>query len=142
MTANAAFLIGLVLGIADDPIQDFPFGQAYRNFYRAAQKGLDARLAWPGQEGEVPASRLVPALLPVAQAGLERAGVDPADAAAALEVIGRRAALRRTGAVCQRETLAALGGGPEAWARMVTRYQELAFTHRPVHTWPSPEPRT
>jgi gamma-glutamyl:cysteine ligase YbdK (ATP-grasp superfamily) len=149
MTANAAFLLGLVLGMTGEedglvgpvegPVEGFPFAEAYRNFYRAARDGLNARLAWPGKAEAVPADRLVTALLPVAQAGLERAGVDPSDAAAALEVIERRAVLRRTGSSWQREALAALGDGPDGWARMVTRYRELVFTHQPVHTWPNPQ---
>jgi gamma-glutamyl:cysteine ligase YbdK (ATP-grasp superfamily) len=142
MTANAAFLIGLVLamsgGDAGWSTGDFPFAAAYRNFYRAAQDGPDARLTWPGREGETPAAELVLALLPQARAALEKAGVEPGDAASALEVVERRAALRRTGAVWQREALAAYGGGRDAWSRMVTRYQELALSDQPVHTWPRP----
>lgn len=142
MSANAAFLVGLVLAMAEEDagwsIDGFPFAQAYRNFYRAARSGLNARLTWPGLCGEVPAAELVPELLPIAHMALEKAGVEPVDAATALEVIERRVALRRTGSIWQREALAALGKGEEAWSRMVTRYQELVFTHNPVHTWPCP----
>jgi len=136
MVANAAFLLGLVLELAKGRPEEFPFDRAYRNFYRAAQDGLAARLAWPGRDGEEPAATLVRELVPVARAGLERAGVHAADADAALEVIRWRAETGRTGACWQREAIAALGDDPERWARMVDRYRELALTHRPVHTWP------
>ncbi|MEV4247887.1 glutamate--cysteine ligase [Streptosporangium canum] len=136
MAANAAFLLGLTAAMAAGPVEDFPFAAAYRNFYRAAIDGLDAPMAWPGLEGEVPAARLALDLLPVAKAGLERVGVDPAEADWALDIIRERVRLRRTGAIWQRQVVEGLGGGPAARARMVTRYRELSLTGEPVHTWP------
>jgi gamma-glutamyl:cysteine ligase YbdK (ATP-grasp superfamily) len=137
MMANSAFLLGLVLEMAAGPdwTGDFAFGSAYRNFYRAATTGLDALISWPGHDGEIPADRLALSLLPVAAAGLERGGVDADHAAEALDVIRERIRLRRTGAVWQRRAIAALGDGPEARARMVARYRELAFSGDPVHRW-------
>ncbi|MEV5413241.1 glutamate--cysteine ligase [Thermopolyspora sp. NPDC052614] len=136
MTANAAFLLGLVVELAEREPEGFAFAEAYRNFYRAARDGLAARLFWPGHEEEVPAPALVRELVPLARAGLERSGVEPADADAALEVIRWRAETGRTGARWQREAITALGNDPMSWAQMVNRYRELALTHRPVHTWP------
>ncbi|MGW4640343.1 glutamate--cysteine ligase [Sphaerisporangium sp. NPDC004334] len=141
MAANAAFLLGLVTAMAARPawIGGFPFADAYRNFYRAARNGLDAELAWPGRLDTVPASRLVADLLPVAHDGLLSAGVDPGEASRHLSVIAERVRLRRTGAVWQREALAALGEEPGARAAMLGRYRELAFGGDPVHTWPAVE---
>ncbi|MFJ2029572.1 glutamate--cysteine ligase [Streptosporangium sp. NPDC087985] len=136
MAANTAFLLGLTAAMSTEPVEEFPFAAAYRNFYRAAIHGLDAPLAWPGLVGEVPAARLALDLLPVARAGLSRVGVEPAEADWALGMIRQRVLLRRTGAIWQRETLGRLGGDPAARARMVTRYRELALTGEPVHTWP------
>ncbi|GGS69878.1 hypothetical protein GCM10010156_30820 [Planobispora rosea] len=133
MVANAAFLLGLTSALAVEPVEEFPFASAYRNFYRAAINGLDASLAWPGREGEAPAVELVKDLLPVAAAGLERVGVESGEAGRMLEIVRERAMRRRTGSVWQREALAAAGGDA---ARMVTRYRELALTGEPVHTWP------
>ena len=48
--ANAAFLLGLTLALAPDAdtwVRQVPFQQAHHNFYRAAQLGLRAELAWP-----------------------------------------------------------------------------------------------
>ncbi|MGW0065080.1 glutamate--cysteine ligase [Streptosporangium sandarakinum] len=136
MVANAAFMLGLTLAMADEPVHESPFAGAYRNFYHAAISGLDAPMSWPGRNGEVPAHRLVEDLLPVAADGLARAGVETREAERALDIIRERAGRRRTGAVWQREKLAELGTDPAARARMVTRYQELALTGEPVHTWP------
>ncbi|MFF5207296.1 glutamate--cysteine ligase [Streptosporangium sp. NPDC000396] len=136
MVANAAFLLGLTAAMSVEPVEEFPFASAYRNFYRAAIHGLDAPLSWPGVEGEIPAERLVPDLLHVARAGLERVGVDPAEAEWTLDIIRERARLRRTGAIWQREALGGLGGDPAARAAMVARYRKLSLTGEPVHTWP------
>ncbi|MFC6085975.1 glutamate--cysteine ligase [Sphaerisporangium aureirubrum] len=140
MVANAAFLLGLVLATAADPgwIAGFPFADAYRNFYRAARSGLDAELAWPGRTGSCPAHELALELLPVAWNGLVSSGVDDGEASRLLDVISERVRLRRTGAAWQRRALAALGAAPGVRAAMLERYRELAFTHKPVHTWPDP----
>ena len=66
MLANAAFQIGLGFAIAQqDPAwrHEVDFADVHRDFYRAAQSGLDARLTWPTALGE--------RLLPTAQRGLE-----------------------------------------------------------------------
>jgi hypothetical protein len=57
MLANAAFTLGLSLGLA--PLMAawtpaFPFRHAEHNLYRAAQLGLDAELAWPSATGCAP----------------------------------------------------------------------------------------
>ncbi|WP_271221671.1 glutamate--cysteine ligase [Streptosporangium carneum] len=136
MAANSAFLLGLTAALAVEPVEEFPFAVAYRNFYRAAIHGLDAPLAWPGLREEVPAARLALDLLPVAAAGLERVGVRSDEIEWALDVIRQRVTLRRTGAIWQREALGEHAGDPAARARMVARYRELALTGEPVHTWP------
>nr|BFE80931.1 hypothetical protein GCM10020093_035320 [Planobispora longispora] len=132
MVANSAFLLGLTSALAVEPVEEFPFASAYRNFYRAAINGLDASLAWPGRE-ETPAADLVKDLLPVAAAGLDRVGVESGESGRMLEIVQERVTRRRTGSVWQREALAAAGGDA---ARMVARYRELALTGEPVHTWP------
>ncbi|MCG5214252.1 glutamate--cysteine ligase [Streptosporangium sp. KLBMP 9127] len=138
MLANSAFMLGLVLAMSAEPewTRDFPFGAAYRNFYRAATTGLDAPMSWPGRDGETPAGELALSLLPVAAAGLELGGVDAGHAAEFLQVISERIRLRRTGAGWQRRAISAIGDDPAARARMVARYRELSISGLPVHTWP------
>ncbi|WP_214411823.1 glutamate--cysteine ligase [Sphaerisporangium fuscum] len=140
MAANAAFALGLVAAMAARPgwIADFPFADAYRNFYRAARGGLDAMLAWPGRAEPAPAAEVVLDLLPIAHEGLISVGVDETEAARHLSVIGERVRARRTGAAWQRAALAALGDRPGARAAMLERYRELALGDLPVHTWPEP----
>ena len=55
MLANAAFLIGLTLWLADRDERwtyALPFERADHGFYRAAQYGLAAELSWPADHGD------------------------------------------------------------------------------------------
>ncbi|MEV0389816.1 glutamate--cysteine ligase [Nonomuraea sp. NPDC050643] len=132
MAANTAFLLGLTLSQAERDLTGYRFAEAYQNFYRAAMHGLDAKLSWPGRDGEFEAADLVLSLLPEAREGLLEAGVVPHDADRALGVIEQRTRLRRTGSVWQREALARFGGDR---GRLVRRYRELALSGLPVHLW-------
>src|ERR1022692_415751 len=146
MLANAAFLIGLSLWLAEQDQRwtyALPFERADDGFYRAAQFGLTAQLSWPaGRRDQVrtmPAARLVAELIPAARQGLLHAGVAPAEADRLLEVISERAAAGRTGAAWQRAMLASIGRDRDrrqALAAMLDRYLELAGSGQPVHTWP------
>ncbi|MFC7650185.1 hypothetical protein ACFQX6_64990 [Streptosporangium lutulentum] len=122
--------------MAVQPIEEFAFSGAYRNFYRSAIHGLDARLSWPGVREEIPAAQLALDLLPIAAAGLQRVGVEADEAEWALDVIRERVTRRRTGAIWQREAMARFGGDQAARERMVIRYRELSMIGEPVHTWP------
>jgi gamma-glutamyl:cysteine ligase YbdK (ATP-grasp superfamily) len=145
MLANAAFLIGLTLALRDEidwMLPALPFEHAHRNFYRAAQQGLDALLLWPSCDAPSPrpvrAAELVAQLLPAARRGLVGAGVEEAEAERTLAVVAARAAGGQTGARWQRSVLAHLERGMsrgEALAALVSRYRSEAATGRPVHEW-------
>jgi gamma-glutamyl:cysteine ligase YbdK (ATP-grasp superfamily) len=146
MLANTAFLVGLSLGLAPRAnalIGALPFEQARQNFYRAAQSGLDAEIAWPEGPGggarSERAERLIPRLLPVARSGLAEAGVEDGEIDELLAVISERCARRRTGAAWQRWVLAELDTRLErrrALAVMFERYLDHSESGEPVHTWP------
>jgi hypothetical protein len=145
MLANAAFLLGATLALADHVdwmLPGLPFEHAHRNFYRAAQHGLAAELLWPERSAPsprpMPAADLVSALLPVARHGLVRAGVDDAEAERWLGVIAARLASRQTGARWQRAMLDRFERSAprdEALAALVERSLAEAATDRPVHEW-------
>jgi gamma-glutamyl:cysteine ligase YbdK (ATP-grasp superfamily) len=147
MLANAAFLIGLSLWLAAQDQQwtyALPFERADHGFYRAAQRGLSARLTWPtsrrGQIRTLTAAKLVPELVPAARQGLLQAGVATAEADGLLAVISARAATGQTGAAWQRATLAAAErrhSRERALAIMLDHYLQYAHTGQPVHTWPT-----
>ena len=145
MLANAAFLIGLTLWLADRDERwtyAVPFERAEHGFYRAAQHGLAAQLTWPTGGGvrTVPAAELVLELLPSARQGLLSAGVAAPEADHLLGVIGARVASGQTGAAWQRSALAAAEygrGRDQALAVMLEGYLSRAATGQPVHTWPA-----
>jgi gamma-glutamyl:cysteine ligase YbdK (ATP-grasp superfamily) len=149
MLANAAFHVGLGLALAPDAdawCAAVPFDEVHRSFYRAAREGLLAELIWPGAPGAEPAIRpvreLLETLLPLAQQGLDRAGVERCDSEPLLATIERRARSGRTGAAWQRRALAAGEASgrsrEEALAWMLERYLEASASGEPVDRWPDP----
>ncbi|MGW5204673.1 glutamate--cysteine ligase [Streptomyces griseoincarnatus] len=153
--ANAAFYYGLVRALAEDsrPVWSrLPFEAAAANFDAACKDGIDARFTWPrrgrlGGLGEVDAVTLVrEELLPLAEAGLDAWGIEPADRDRYLGVIEERCRRRVNGASWQAATfhraLDAGLGREEALAATTRRYRELTKRGEPVHTWPVglPEP--
>jgi hypothetical protein len=147
MAANAAFLIGATLGLADEEwtIPALPFNCARRNFYRAARDGLDAELLWPVATAPsprpMPAAEVVERLLPTARRGLAGAGVEPDEADSLLAIVGERVAAEVTGARWQRAALAAYEERmmrSTALAATLDAYLDAEATGLPVHRWPMP----
>ncbi|MER7786269.1 glutamate-cysteine ligase family protein [Streptomyces albidoflavus] len=149
VVANAAFYYGLVRSLAESrtPVwTKLPFEAAEVNFDAACRYGIDARLTWPRRgkytgTSETDAATLVlEELLPLASAGLDAWGVDPADRDRYLGVIEARCRRRTNGAAWQAATYhRARESGMErrpALAAMVRRYSDLMHAGEPVHTWP------
>ncbi|GAA3349945.1 glutamate-cysteine ligase family protein [Amorphoplanes nipponensis] len=144
MLANAAFYFGLVRHLVeqDRPLwAELAFGAAEDNFHEAARRGIEAEMYWPGR-GEIPVPELVLGeLLPMAHAGLDAFGVDPAQRDRLLGVIenrcrtGRNGATWQTGAVWAAEHHRGLDR-QAALHDMLLRYSSLQQTNEPVHTWP------
>ena len=144
--ANAAFLLGLTLGLAphmDELSAGLTFGHTRRNFYEAARHGLDAELLWP--EPVAPSPRGSPArelarrLMPLARDGLARGGVEAAEADAWLSLIEGRIESGVTGSVWQRrvfERALVRHPAPEALRLMLERYLAMSEADTPVHAWP------
>ncbi|WP_329351716.1 glutamate-cysteine ligase family protein [Streptomyces sp. NBC_01261] len=153
--ANTAFYYGVVRALAEEsrPVWTrLPFEAAAANFDTACRHGIDARLLWPrrgrlGGVTEIDAVALVrDELLPLAEAGLDAWGVEPADRDLYLGVIDERCRRRANGATWQSATFhRALEQGltrEAALAATTRRYSELMHLGEPVHTWPVglPEP--
>ncbi|WP_031033398.1 glutamate-cysteine ligase family protein [Streptomyces sp. NRRL F-5650] len=147
--ANAAFYYGVVRALADEPRPVWtrlPFEAAAANFEAACRQGIDARFEWPrrgrlGGTTEVDAAVLVrDELLPLAEAGLDAWGVEPADRDFYLGVIDERCRRRVNGASWQAATFhRALEAGRSreaALAATTRRYVELMREGDPVHLWP------
>lgn len=145
MMANAAFLIGLTMGVRDRVetfLPGLPFTYAEWNFYRAAQRGLDAELLWPSDSAPSPAAvpvrRLIEHFLPDAERGLAMLGVEPAESERLLGVIRARLASGVTGARWQRRRFEKCMGRldrDEALSCMLNDYIARAAGGTPVHEW-------
>jgi len=147
MLANAAFLLGLTIALAegiDEILPGYPFELAHYAFYRAAQQGLDAVFPWPTSEAPSPrdvrAKDLCACLVPLARRGLLHSGVEPSEAGPLLDIFSNRVSSGKTGARWQRAVFDALliRRSREAAAQeMLFRYEALASAGRPVHEWPA-----
>ncbi len=146
MLANAAVLLGLTASLRDrvsELLPAFPFQYAERNFYRAAQHGLDARLLWPDPDGptprEVPAKELALELLPRAHEGLLSLGVSDREALRAVENIRARLERGITPASWQLEMLKRLEARgldrSDALAQMLESYFDQARKGDSVADW-------
>jgi hypothetical protein len=147
MLANAALLIGLSLWLAEqDPSWTYAlsFERAEHGFYRAAQHGLAAELAWPlghtGRLGTRTAGELVAELLPAARDGAGPHGGGGGRGGPPARGDRGQGGHWADRAVWQRRTLAALEprlGRDRALAAMLERYLEYGAGDQPVHTWPT-----
>ena len=90
--ANFAFWVGLMKGRPssfDDMTTQMDFRDAKANFIKAARTGKDSTLHWNGDQ--VPVKDLIEKeFLPMAQAGLEKVGIDQLDIENYLKVIAER----------------------------------------------------
>jgi CBS domain-containing protein len=139
--ANAAFWFGLISALTskfDDITRVIEFEDAKMNFLAAARHGLDAQFCWLNGE-TVPSARLIcDRLIPMAQEGLERRGIDGNDIGRYLGIVERRVATHATGAQWIVQSLSGMRGrGPAGeqlnalTAAMVARQKE----GRPVSEW-------
>ena len=139
--ANAAFWFGLVSGILErygDITEHMSFDHAHKNFFAAAQHGLDAQLAWTGNV-IAPADRLIlDELLPLAREGLEAPGLDAENIDLYLGTIEERVSSRRTGAQWLLESIAGLSTDAPLTERLSAVTAATAARQQngsPVHTW-------
>lgn len=133
--ANLALYFGLALALAQaasPPELDTPFDATRSNFYACARHGLHADVEWEGKVVNVQ-SLLVERLLPLAQAALERAGVDHDDLGVYFhDVLAPRLRSGRTGTEWQRAFVDCNGRNFQA---LTERYVEFQRSGIPVHEW-------
>jgi hypothetical protein len=135
MLANLAFCFGLWEGLAAQDAGlavELPFAGARDNFYEAARLGLAARLAWRDGRRPTAAALIRDELLPLAQFGLARLGVERALGERLLAVVDARVRSGRTGAAWQRDYYEA--NGRDA-AELTRACLERQLEGRPVHEW-------
>jgi gamma-glutamyl:cysteine ligase YbdK (ATP-grasp superfamily) len=145
MLANAALAIGLAKALQSsirELLPAIPFTYCTANFYRAAQKGLDAELFWPSknqsQPEYFPVPEILKKLLPRLPESLASMGFISSDVANLLEVVAHRLDSRQTGAQWQLKKLKALSKDMhkrDALISMLHEYQANSDANIPVAQW-------
>lgn len=144
MMANAAFLVGMTVGLSetiDTLLPAFPFRYAEYNFYRAAQQSLQAELLWPALDGNSPrtltAATLCAQLLETADRGLETIGVVENERRQLIGIIRERLQSGMTPALWQRRMLERMPGTSrkQALVQLVEDYIDRVNSGKPVSDW-------
>jgi gamma-glutamyl:cysteine ligase YbdK (ATP-grasp superfamily) len=143
--ANAAFYYGVLRMLAEEDRTvwtKMSFAAAENNFRACAQRGMEARVYWPGF-GEVPADELVLRhLLPMANEGLDRWGVSAAVRDRYLGVIEARCTSGVNGSSWQVAAVQRLedrgADRSTALTGMLEHYVQAMHTNEPVHSWSLP----
>ncbi|MBA3540640.1 MAG: CBS domain-containing protein [Deltaproteobacteria bacterium] len=139
--ANAAFWCGMMVEMGareEDITRRIDFDQAGANFYTAAREGIGSHFTWLDGE-EITARELVlERLLPLAQAGLRRQGINDADVTRYLGVVEERVRSGRTGARWQLSSWNSLRDRSTPSERsnaLVAATVARQQTNRPVSEW-------
>jgi CBS domain-containing protein/gamma-glutamyl:cysteine ligase YbdK (ATP-grasp superfamily) len=140
--ANAAFFAGLMLALPQeygDVAKRMRFDDAKSNFFSAARHGLDAQFNWIDGRSVSASALVLEQLLPLAQEGLNKAGVDRAETSKYLGIIEERVRSRRTGARWILKSLRAMrdeGSKDIRQQRLAAAMLACQKEGEPVHRWP------
>ncbi len=133
--AQAAFFYGLITELAslDEPPEHLlPFEKAKNNFYQCAQYGLDANIDWPRQNRLSVRALCSDVLLPMAEQGLKRLGINDDETFYWLSIIEGRVQSGQNGAVWQRAWVNRHG---RDMVGLMEAYINRQSTDMPVHEW-------
>lgn len=139
--ANAVLWIGLTLGALErfgDPADRMDFSDVKSNFLAAARHGLHAGLRWIDGRTMGAAPLILEILLPLAEEGLELAGVDSGDADRYLGVIRDRVTSGQTGSEWSLRSLTSMAGTGTLSERLAAITAATARRQEegtPVHEW-------
>ena len=139
--ANGAFWFALMTELAhrgDEVHRRIDFDQAGANFYTAAREGLGSSFVWLDGEDISARNLVLDKLLPIAEAGLRRAGIVDADVKRYLGVVDERVRTARTGARWQFSSWNSLRDRATPGERanaLVAATIKRQQTGRPVSEW-------
>ena len=139
--ANGALWFGAMAELGargDDITRQIDFDQAGANFYTAAREGLGAHFTWLDGEDLTAARLVLDRLLPLAEAGLRRSGIDEPDIKRYLGVVENRVRTARTGSRWLMSSWNALkdkGTSGERSNALVAATVQRQQTGRPVAEW-------
>jgi len=139
--ANAAFFVGMMAGMSEkykDIREQITFQDVKANFMAAARAGIRAQMNWFG-DTHMPARELIlNELLPLAESGLNKYGVDQKDIDKYLGVLRDRVSTRRNGARWALESLNEMndqGTEDQRMRCLVSSMIEQQTTGRPISEW-------
>ncbi len=139
--ANTAFFVGMMAGMSEkyDDIRDqITFQDVKANFMAAARAGIRAQMNWFG-DTHMPARKLIlDELLPLAESGLNKYGVNQQDIDKYLGVLRDRVSTRRNGARWALESLNEMhdqGTEDQRMRCLVSSMVEQQTTGRPISEW-------
>lgn len=145
MTANAAFTIGMAVGLSskiEQYLSRIPFQFAQYNFYRAAKNGLDATILWPqnyqNKPVEMPIRNVIDEMLLVANDGLNDLGVDREERDKYLQIIQQRLSANVTGGSWAKKTLMHLRksySNELACQKLLEIYYQHQLSGQPISKW-------
>ena len=139
--ANTAFFVGMMAGMSDqydDIREEITFQDVKANFMAAARAGIRAQMNWFG-DTHMPVRKLIlDELLPLAEHGLKKYGVDQKDIDKYLGILGDRVSTRRNGARWALESLEEMkeqGTEDQRMRCLVSSMVEQQTTGRPISEW-------
>lgn len=139
--ANAAFWIGLVLGVAGrygNVARSIDFEEVKTNFLAAAHSGLKAGFRWIDGETYSAKDLILRELLPLAREGLAGTAVDPSDIDEYLSIIQGRTETENTGSRWILRSLSGMkdrGSRAERLAAVTAATVARQKTRIPGHLW-------
>lgn len=133
--ANSTFFYGLqeyYANLDEPPEALLEFSQAKTNFYRAAQRGLEAKITWFDDKQSNIASLILDELIDKSRIGLHKLGIDKSDIDQYLDIIQQRAKSRQNGCAWQRNYVVKYG---KDMTRLAEQYWINQASEKPVHEW-------
>ena len=143
--ANAAFWIGLMLGMAmeyDDIRDHIDFAEVRDNFEKAARFGIDCTFNWIGDRKISACDLVKDVLIPIARKGLESKKVAESDISRYLDIISGRAETHMNGArwiLRSYQKLTGKASKDEVLSTLTHCMIENQKTSLPGHLWELPE---
>ncbi len=139
--ANSAFWVGMMVEIGareHDITRRIDFDQAGANFYTAAREGIGSHFTWLDGEDINARELVLDRLLPLAEAGLRRQGINEEHIKRYLGVVDARVRTARTGARWQMSSWNSLRDRAtlsERATAIVAATVQRQLTGRPVADW-------
>lgn len=139
--ANSAFWVGMMVEIGareHDITRRIDFDQAGANFYTAAREGIGSHFTWLDGEDINARELVLDRLLPLAEAGLRRQGINEEHIKRYLGVVEQRVRTARTGSRWQMSSWNSLRDRAtlsERATALVAATVQRQLTGRPVADW-------